>query len=63
VENVALPLRLSGARRKDAERTALTDWWLFLPMIGAGAGLILLVTLVSLPALWRLMGPDGLRTE
>jgi hypothetical protein len=32
-------------------------------MIGAGAGLILLVTLVSLPALWRLMGPDGLRTE
>ncbi|WP_327244583.1 ABC transporter ATP-binding protein [Streptomyces sp. NBC_01320] len=24
VENVALPLRLSGARRKDAERTALT---------------------------------------
>ncbi|MFB6779216.1 FtsX-like permease family protein [Streptomyces sp. NPDC056352] len=41
----------------------VTDWWLFLPMIGAGAGLILLVTLVSLPALWRLMRPDGLRTE
>ncbi|MFE7751926.1 ABC transporter permease [Streptomyces sp. NPDC057428] len=41
----------------------VTDWWLFLPMVGAGAALILLVTLVSLPLLWRLMRPDGLRTE
>ncbi|MGW5270997.1 ABC transporter permease [Streptomyces sp. NPDC004044] len=41
----------------------VTDWWLFLPMVGAGIALILLVTLVSLPLLWRLMRPDGLRTE
>ncbi|MDF6044585.1 ABC transporter permease [Streptomyces sp. JH14] len=41
----------------------VTDWWLFLPMVGAGAALILLVTLVSLPPLWRLMRPEGLRTE
>ncbi|MFF9506426.1 ABC transporter permease [Streptomyces sp. NPDC014724] len=41
----------------------VTDWWLFLPMAGAGAALIALVTLVSLPPLWRLMRPDGLRTE
>lgn len=41
----------------------VTDWWLFLPMTGAGAALILLVTLVSLPPLWRMMRPDGLRTE
>lgn len=41
----------------------VTDWWLFLPMVGAGAALILLVTLISLPPLWRLMRPDGLRTE
>lgn len=41
----------------------ITDWWLFLPMIGAGAALILLVTLASLPPLWRMMRPDGLRTE
>ncbi|MCX5311008.1 ABC transporter permease [Streptomyces sp. NBC_00154] len=41
----------------------VTDWWLFLPMVGAGTALILLVTLVSLPLLWRLMRPDGLRTE
>lgn len=42
---------------------AVTDWWLFLPMAGAGAAMILLVTLLSLPPLWRMMRPDGLRTE
>ncbi|MEU6013529.1 FtsX-like permease family protein [Streptomyces sp. NPDC047515] len=41
----------------------VTDWWLFLPMAGAGAALIALITLVSLPPLWRMMRPDGLRTE
>ncbi|MFF8915454.1 ABC transporter permease [Streptomyces sp. NPDC015032] len=41
----------------------VTDWWLFLPMAGAGAALILLVTVLSLPPLWRMMRPDGLRTE
>ncbi|WP_371665622.1 ABC transporter permease [Streptomyces sp. NBC_01241] len=41
----------------------VTKWWLFLPMVGAGAALILLVTLLSLPPLWRMMRPDGLRTE
>ncbi|MFE7397163.1 FtsX-like permease family protein [Streptomyces sp. NPDC057557] len=41
----------------------VTDWWLFLPMAGAGAALIALVTLVSLPPLWRMMRPNGLRTE
>ena len=32
-------------------------------MAGAGAGVVLLVRLLTLPALWRLMRPDGLRTE
>ncbi|MFJ2898299.1 ABC transporter permease [Streptomyces sp. NPDC087218] len=41
----------------------VTDWWLFLPMAGAGGALILLITLVSLPPLWRMMRPEGLRTE
>lgn len=41
----------------------VTDWWLFLPMTGAGAALILVVTVLSLPPLWRMMRPDGLRTE
>ncbi|MFF8956628.1 FtsX-like permease family protein [Streptomyces sp. NPDC014894] len=39
------------------------DWWLFLPVAGTGIGVILLVTVLSLPALWRLMRPEGLRTE
>ncbi|MFD9715157.1 FtsX-like permease family protein [Streptomyces sp. NPDC059076] len=41
----------------------VTRWWLFLPVAGVGAAAILLVTLLSLPPLWRMMRPDGLRTE
>ncbi|MFB4422239.1 ABC transporter permease [Streptomyces sp. QL37] len=41
----------------------VTQWWLFLPMAGAGGALIVAVTVLSLPLLWRLMRPDGLRTE
>ncbi|MEU3305073.1 FtsX-like permease family protein [Streptomyces sp. NPDC006678] len=41
----------------------VTDWWAFLPVTGVGAGLILLVTALSLPPLWRMTRPDGLRTE
>ncbi|GAA2221613.1 ABC transporter permease [Streptomyces amakusaensis] len=43
--------------------TIATDWLVFLPIIGVGAGLILLITLLSLPPLWRMMRPDGLRSE
>lgn len=39
------------------------DWWVFLPVTGVGTVLILLVTLLSLPLLWRMMRADGLRTE
>lgn len=41
----------------------VSGWSLFLPLAGAGAALILLVTLLSLPPLWRMMRPDGLRSE
>ncbi|MER6913643.1 FtsX-like permease family protein [Streptomyces sp. NPDC000594] len=41
----------------------LADPWLFLPVAATGAGVILLVSLVSLPVLWRTMRSDGLRTE
>jgi hypothetical protein len=42
---------------------SVTDWLAFLPMTAVGVGVIALVTLASLPFLWRLMRPDGLRTE
>ncbi|MCX5385340.1 ABC transporter permease [Streptomyces sp. NBC_00083] len=42
---------------------SVTGWWLFLPLAGAGAAVILAVTLLSLPVLWRQMRPEGLRTE
>ncbi|WP_413103076.1 FtsX-like permease family protein [Streptomyces sp. Inha503] len=39
------------------------DWTGLGTMTGVGGGVILLVTLVSLPPLWRMMRPEGLRTE
>ncbi|OPF76074.1 ABC transporter permease [Streptomyces antioxidans] len=39
------------------------DWSGLSTMTGIGGGVILLVTLVSLPPLWRMMRPEGLRTE
>nr|WP_160510491.1 FtsX-like permease family protein [Streptomyces sp. BA2] len=42
---------------------SVTDWWLFAPLTAAGAILVAVVTVLSLPPLWRMMRPDGLRTE
>jgi predicted lysophospholipase L1 biosynthesis ABC-type transport system permease subunit len=39
------------------------DWMSVLSMTGIGAGVVVLVTALSLPPLLRLMRPDGLRTE
>ncbi|MFF1401982.1 ABC transporter permease [Streptomyces sp. NPDC058294] len=39
------------------------DWASVLSMTGAGAAVVLTVTLLSLPPLARLMRPEGLRTE
>ncbi|MFJ9044711.1 ABC transporter permease [Streptomyces sp. NPDC102347] len=39
------------------------DWGSVLGMTGVGAGVVALVTLLSLPPLLRMMRPDGLRTE
>ncbi|MET9293766.1 FtsX-like permease family protein [Streptomyces sp. NPDC003077] len=46
-----------------AESPVVVDWPMVAAMTGLGAGVILLVTVLSLPALWRMMRPDGLRTE
>ncbi len=39
------------------------DWAGVFALLGAGATVVLAVTVLTLPALWRLMRPDGLRTE
>ncbi|UQA93339.1 FtsX-like permease family protein [Streptomyces halobius] len=39
------------------------DWPVVAGMTAIGAGVILFVTALSLPPLWRMMRPDGLRTE
>ncbi|MFF3907639.1 ABC transporter permease [Streptomyces sp. NPDC001848] len=52
----AVLLKMSGA-------TVSVDWASVLTMTGIGAGVVLLVTALSLPPLLRLMRPDGLRTE
>ncbi|ANZ16537.1 FtsX-like permease family [Streptomyces noursei ATCC 11455] len=45
-----------------AGKTAF-DWSVVWPLMAAGGALVLVVTLLSLPPLWRMMRPDGLRTE
>ncbi|MFG1810601.1 ABC transporter permease [Streptomyces sp. NPDC049040] len=39
------------------------DWGSVATMSAVGSGVVLAVTLLSLPPLWRLMRPDGLHTE
>ncbi|WP_116209142.1 ABC transporter permease [Streptomyces olivoreticuli] len=52
----AVLLRMTG-------RPVTVDWLPVAATAGMGGGVVLLVTALSLPPLWRLMRPDGLRTE
>ncbi|MEU9187842.1 FtsX-like permease family protein [Streptomyces sp. NPDC048484] len=53
-----------GAVLLKMTNTAVTvDWLSVLAMTGIGAGVVLVVTALSVPPLLRLMRPDGLRTE
>lgn len=44
-------------------RPVTVDWAAVTAVIGAGAAMVTAVTLLSLPPLWRMMRPDGLRAE
>ncbi|MGW7576401.1 FtsX-like permease family protein [Streptomyces sp. NPDC054765] len=44
-------------------RPLRADWWGLVILTGTAAAVVLGVTALSLPLLWRLMRPDGLRTE
>ncbi|WP_030671935.1 FtsX-like permease family protein [Streptomyces rimosus] len=44
-------------------KPVLPDWFGIAALTGSAGAVILAVTALSLPLLWRLMRPDGLRTE
>ncbi|MER5403390.1 ABC transporter permease [Streptomyces sp. NPDC002769] len=56
-------LTLGVVLQKMTSVSVHVDWSSLLSMTGIGAGVVLLVTALSLPPLLRLMRPDGLRTE
>ncbi|MEU6378276.1 ABC transporter permease [Streptomyces sp. NPDC046909] len=56
-------LTLGAVLLKMTDTPVSVDWPSVLSMTGAGAAVVLAVTLLSLPPLLRLMRPDGLRTE
>ncbi|BBA99785.1 putative integral membrane protein [Actinacidiphila reveromycinica] len=60
---VAGGIGLGAALLAMVRRPFHTDWAGVGTMAGVGAGVVLAVTLLSLPPLWRLMRADGLRTE
>ena len=59
----AVGLTLGTVLLKMTDTPVRVDWAGVVAMTGIGAGVVLLVTALSLPPLLRLMRPDGLRTE
>ncbi|GAP49760.1 integral membrane protein [Streptomyces azureus] len=59
----AVGLTLGAVLLKMTDQPLGVDWASVLSMTGIGAGVVLVVTLLSLPPLLKLMRPDGLRTE
>ena len=66
---LGLPLALAGGLGLGALLLRVTgrpirfDWGAAAVLLAAGAGAVAAATLLSLPALWRMMRADGLRTE
>ncbi|MEV6316091.1 FtsX-like permease family protein [Streptomyces sp. NPDC051776] len=61
--SVAGGVALGAVLLKLVNEPVAVDWSSLGTMTAFGAAVILLVTLVSMPPLWRMMRPDGLRTE
>ncbi|MFF1490989.1 ABC transporter permease [Streptomyces sp. NPDC058304] len=59
----AIGLSLGAVLMRMTNVPVRIDWSSVAMMAGSGAGVALVVTLLSLPPLLRLMRPDGLRTE
>jgi hypothetical protein len=61
--SVSVGLALAALLLRIGGQPFSTDWAAVAAMTGAGAAVIALVTLATLPALSRLMRPEGLRAE
>ncbi|MFF6785588.1 FtsX-like permease family protein [Streptomyces sp. NPDC012510] len=59
----AFGLTLGAALLRMTNADVGVDWPSVLSMIGIGAGVVVLVTALSMPPLLRMMRPEGLRTE
>ena len=59
----AVGLTLGAVLLRMTGETVTVDWASVVSMTAIGAGVVLAVTVLSLPPLLRLMRPDGLRTE
>ncbi|MFF0791033.1 ABC transporter permease [Streptomyces spiralis] len=59
----AVGMTLGAVLLRMTNTSVRVDWPGVLTMTGIGAGVVLAVTLLSLPSLLRLMRPEGLRTE
>ncbi len=60
---VSVGTLLGAVLLRAARQPLWVDWSGTAGILGIGAGVVLLVTLASMPALWRLMRPNGMRTE
>jgi len=60
---VAAGITLGAVLLRIISATVRIDWMIVGSVASSAAGLVLLVTAASMPALWRLMRADGLRTE
>ncbi|MBW8698015.1 hypothetical protein MBT84_00380 [Streptomyces sp. MBT84] len=56
-------LGLGAALLKTVHTPFYIEWASVGTMSGVGGAAILVVTALTMPALWRMMRPDGLRTE
>ena len=63
IVSVSVGVALGVLLLRVAGQTFTADWPSVAAMAGAGAATIVLVTVASLPAVTRLMRPEGLRTE
>ncbi|WP_250298173.1 FtsX-like permease family protein [Streptomyces sp. A 4/2] len=59
----AVGLGLGTVLLRMVGHTVTVDWSAVTALTGIGAGVVVLVTAISMPPLWRLMRPEGLRTE